>query len=64
MPFGYLVSMVAVMPEWVAMMRRRMISDTRHHWVHHRGEMTVYLRLLGSKVPALYGPSADDRDFQ
>jgi uncharacterized damage-inducible protein DinB len=40
------------------------LSDTLNHWVHHRGQMTVYLRLLGSKVPALYGPSADDRRFQ
>jgi len=25
--------------------------------------MTVYLRLMGAKVPALYGPSADDKRF-
>jgi len=40
-----------------------MIRDTINHWVHHRGQMTVYLRLLGAKVPALYGPSADDKSF-
>jgi uncharacterized damage-inducible protein DinB len=40
-----------------------MIRDTINHWVHHRGQMTVYLRLMGAKVPALYGPSADDRRF-
>ena len=40
-----------------------MISDTIAHWVHHRGQMTVYLRLMGATVPALYGPSADDRSF-
>ena len=40
-----------------------MIRDTINHWVHHRGQMTVYLRLMGAKVPALYGPSADDRNF-
>ena len=28
--------------------------------VHHRGQMTVYIRLAGGKVPALYGPSADE----
>ncbi len=44
--------------------RHVMITDTLHHWVHHRGQMIVYLRLLGSKVPALYGPSADERDFR
>jgi uncharacterized damage-inducible protein DinB len=43
--------------------RFEMIQDTFNHWAHHRGQMTVYLRLLGAKVPALYGPSADDRSF-
>jgi uncharacterized damage-inducible protein DinB len=130
MPFGYLASMVATIPQWVAMEitrdeldldppggskfsmgdmrtsadlvrgldtsmaaarealqnvseellakpwrllvagktvmelpRQVMLSDTLNHWVHHRGQMTVYLRLLGSTVPALYGPSADERSF-
>jgi uncharacterized damage-inducible protein DinB len=40
-----------------------MIQDTINHWAHHRGQMTVYLRLMGAKVPALYGPSADDQSF-
>jgi uncharacterized damage-inducible protein DinB len=40
-----------------------MIQDTINHWAHHRGQMTVYLRLMGAKVPALYGPSADDPRF-
>jgi uncharacterized damage-inducible protein DinB len=40
-----------------------MIRDTINHWAHHRGQMTVYLRLMGAKVPALYGPSADDQRF-
>ncbi len=43
--------------------REVVIRDTFLHSAHHRGQMTVYLRLLGSKVPALYGPSADDRSF-
>ena len=43
--------------------RFEMIQDTFNHWAHHRGQMTVYLRLLGAKVPALYGPSADDNRF-
>ena len=30
------------------------------HLAHHRGQLTVYLRLLEAKVPALYGPSADE----
>lgn len=43
--------------------RHEMIQDTINHWSHHRGQMTVYLRLMGAKVPALYGPSADDNRF-
>jgi uncharacterized damage-inducible protein DinB len=31
------------------------------HWAHHRGQLTVYLRLKEAAVPALYGPSADER---
>lgn len=45
------------------MSRQDMISDTLAHWVHHRGQLTVYLRLVGARVPALFGPSADDRSF-
>jgi uncharacterized damage-inducible protein DinB len=44
--------------------RYEMIQDTFNHWAHHRGQMTVYLRLLGAKVPAIYGPSADDKEFR
>ncbi len=28
--------------------------------IHHRGQMSVYIRLAGGKVPSIYGPSADD----
>jgi uncharacterized damage-inducible protein DinB len=45
------------------MSRYDTVSDTLNHLAHHRGQMTVYLRLMGAKVPALYGPSADDRSF-
>ncbi|HEY1468620.1 MAG TPA: DinB family protein [Candidatus Acidoferrum sp.] len=31
-----------------------------NHMAHHRGQLTVYLRLNGEKVPAIYGPSADE----
>jgi len=31
-----------------------------NHMAHHRGQLTVYLRLVGEKVPAIYGPSADE----
>jgi len=43
--------------------RYEMIRDTINHWAHHRGQMTVYLRLMGATVPAIYGPSADDKSF-
>lgn len=29
--------------------------------VHHRGQLSTYLRPMGSRVPAIYGPSADDQ---
>jgi uncharacterized damage-inducible protein DinB len=32
-----------------------------NHLVHHRAQLGVYLRLTDNKVPATYGPSADDR---
>jgi uncharacterized damage-inducible protein DinB len=28
--------------------------------IHHRGQLTVYVRMAGGKVPSIYGPSADD----
>jgi uncharacterized damage-inducible protein DinB len=38
------------------------ISDgALSHMAHHRGQLTVYLRLNEAKVPAIYGPSADER---
>jgi uncharacterized damage-inducible protein DinB len=39
------------------------IADTFTHLAHHRGQLTVYLRLNEVAVPAIYGPSADDRTF-
>jgi uncharacterized damage-inducible protein DinB len=42
--------------------RYLMISDAVFsHLAHHRGQLTVYLRLHEAKVPALYGPSADEQ---
>ena len=31
--------------------------------IHHRGQMSVYLRMAGGKVPSIYGPSADEPWF-
>jgi uncharacterized damage-inducible protein DinB len=39
------------------------IASTFTHLAHHRGQLTVYLRLNDAKVPSVYGPSADDRVF-
>ena len=60
----------ALMKPWRLMMKGRVMSeDPRYvalangllsHLAHHRGQLTVYLRLLGASVPALYGPSADE----
>lgn len=130
MPFGYLATLVATMPAWIAMMigqdsldlapqdgagykppsprnaaelvaaledaaakaraalagtndqhlmtawqlqvggrvvaedpRHVVIADTFSHLAHHRGQLTVYLRLNDAPVPALFGPSADDSSF-
>lgn len=131
MKLGYLASLVASMPGWIAMMingyeldlnppgrppRRAQVLETKHellqslhdsvavarealertndqhlmtpwrllaggklidekprhsmirdgvfqHLAHHRGQLTVYLRLNDAAVPAIYGPSADERLF-
>ena len=34
-----------------------------NHWYHHRGQLSVYLRLLDVPVPAIYGRSADENPF-
>ena len=34
-----------------------------HHWIHHRGQLSVYLRLLGVPLPQVYGPTADNPSF-
>jgi uncharacterized damage-inducible protein DinB len=43
----------------VALLRAIMLN----HWYHHRGQLTVYLRLLDVPVPSVYGPSADENPF-
>jgi uncharacterized damage-inducible protein DinB len=39
------------------------IVQAIHHWVHHRGQLTVYMRLNDIAVPSIYGPSADEKVF-
>ena len=44
--------------------RHEVISDAVFsHLAHHRGQLTVYLRLNGAKVPSIYGPTADEPGF-
>jgi uncharacterized damage-inducible protein DinB len=43
--------------------RYSFIMDNFNHLAHHRGQLTVYLRMNDAKVPAIYGPSADDHRF-
>jgi len=40
----------------IAVLRTMLLS----HSIHHRGQLSVYLRLTGSPVPSIYGPSADE----
>jgi uncharacterized damage-inducible protein DinB len=39
--------------------RAAWIGFANNHSIHHRGQLAAYLRALGSKVPNIYGPSAD-----
>ena len=41
--------------------RRDALRNTINHFVHHRGQLTVYLRLLDVPIPQLYGPTADEK---
>jgi len=43
----------------VAFVRAIMLN----HWYHHRGQLSVYLRMLGVPLPSIYGPSADENPF-
>lgn len=50
--------------ELMAAPRTRVIRSVMlNHWYHHRGQMTVYLRLLNVQLPAIYGRSADESAF-
>lgn len=41
--------------------RTSVLQMIMNHSIHHRGQMTVYLRLLNIPVPGTYGPSADEK---
>lgn len=44
----------------ISMPRGDVVRQTISHLAHHRGQMTVYLRLLDIPVPSIYGPTADE----
>jgi len=52
-----LVTPTIAKPLWAVLRGRGFLN----HLVHHRGQLTVYLRLLNVPVPGLYGPSADEK---
>ena len=43
--------------------RYAFIMENFKHLAHHRGQLTVYLRMNDAPVPSIYGPSADDHRF-
>ncbi len=43
--------------------KKQTISSSINHLVHHRGQLTVYMRLNDIAVPSIYGPSADEKTF-
>jgi len=62
-----------LMTHWKLLVGGRVVSDQPRHLVireavfnhlaHHRGQLTVYMRLNNASVPAIYGPSADEGQF-
>lgn len=44
-----------------SMPRGKVARQHLNHLIHHRGQLTVYLRLLDVPLPQIYGPTADDR---
>ncbi len=51
----------AIGPKQMADIRKaEMLWMTLHDSIHHRGQFSIYLRLVGAKVPSIYGPSGDE----
>ena len=45
----------------MALPRGVVLRQTINHLVHHRGQLSVYLRLIDVPVPSIYGPTADEK---
>lgn len=43
------------------MPRGAVVRSTINHLIHHRGQLSVYLRLNDVPIPSIYGPSADEK---
>ena len=43
--------------------RGAVVRNHINHLIHHRGQLTVYLRLIDVPIPSIYGPTADDKTF-
>jgi uncharacterized damage-inducible protein DinB len=41
--------------------RGKVLRQTMNHFCHHRGQLTVYLRLIDVPIPSIYGPTADEQ---
>jgi uncharacterized damage-inducible protein DinB len=41
--------------------RGEVVRSNLNHLIHHRGQLTVYLRLVDVPLPSIYGPTADER---
>jgi uncharacterized damage-inducible protein DinB len=62
-----------IMSTWTATRNGKVLMSTPrigfiravvlNHFYHHRGQLSVYLRLLDVPVPSIYGPSADENPF-
>jgi uncharacterized damage-inducible protein DinB len=43
--------------------KKNSVDSTIRHLVHHRGQLTVYMRLKNIPIPKIYGPSGDDQSW-
>ena len=58
LPGDTLTEVISFM-DFMKMPRVNFIAFANNHSIHHRGQLAAYLRAMGSKVPNIYGPSAD-----
>ncbi len=56
-----LAKQIPVMPGVSKPLAYVLRSRVMNHLIHHRGQLSVYLRSIGETVPGMYGPSADDK---